>query len=74
MITRYPVMSFVVLTYLITWPFHTLGFILPDRAGITLSNEDTFQHVINVLTLNLGADRLTAFLVYTLGQFGQAHY
>ncbi len=28
MIKRYPVVSFVVLTYLITWPFHTLGFIL----------------------------------------------
>ena len=70
MVKRYPVVSFVVLTYLITWPFHILGFIMADRAGMTLSNEDNFQHVINLLTLNLGADRLAAFLVYNLGQFG----
>lgn len=70
MIKRHPVISFVVLSFLITWPLHTLGFVLANGAGISLSLEDNFHHLSDLLTLNTSWDRLAPFLVYTIGQFG----
>lgn len=70
MVKQYPVAAFVALTYLITWPFHILGFLLAEQAGISISNEDNFHHLSDLLTLNSTWDRLLPFLVYNLGQFG----
>lgn len=70
MFKRSPLVSFFVLTYLLTWPFHILGFILMTRAGGAISNEDGFRHFTDLLTLRISAERLVAYLIYNLGQFG----
>lgn len=70
MFKRYPVVGFVALAYLFTWPFQILGFLLAGNAGTAISNEDNFHHFSNILTLNIPGDRLLAYLVYNLGQFG----
>ncbi len=70
MVKRHPAISFFALTFLITWPFQTLAFILADMAGISLSLEDNFHHLSDLLTLNTSWDRLVPFLVYNIGQFG----
>jgi len=70
LIRRHPVVCFVVLTYLITWPFQIASMFLADSAGITFSNEANYQHFVNLLAGDLPADRLLAFGVFNIGQFG----
>lgn len=70
MIRRYPFASFVALAFLITWSCHIASILLATRAGISLSNEVNFNHLTAFVNGILNTDRLFAFLVYNLGQFG----
>ena len=65
MIKQHPLVSFFALTYLITWPFHLLGFVLADRAGTPISNEDNLRYLVD-----LTPSAMFPLLVYYLGQFG----
>jgi uncharacterized protein len=59
LISKHPVGSFVVLTYLITWPFQ-----------VELSNEDNYRHLTDLMTGDAAAEVLGVFLLFNLGQFG----
>jgi hypothetical protein len=72
MIRRHPVLSYFVLAFLITWPFHGLAFIAADRAGVAVSNEDNFVALVEALGTSVTWDGLLPFVVYNIGQFGPA--
>lgn len=70
LISKHPVGSFVVLTYLITWPFQVAALFRAESRGIELSNEDNYRHLTDLMTGDAAAEVLGVFLLFNLGQFG----
>lgn len=64
---RYPLISFVVLTYLITWTAQITAIVLASHTDFTLSNEANFGHFLSLFTGELRIDAALPYIVFSLG-------
>jgi len=70
MVRRQPVIAYFALAYAITWPLWIAGMVAAERAGVALSNEDNFHHLIGLFTGIAPAGTGAAFTLYLVGQLG----
>jgi membrane protease YdiL (CAAX protease family) len=66
-IRRYPLASFFVLAYAITWTFQLSGIFLAAKYGMSLSNETDFLYFLDLLKLKLPAEQAFTYILFTLG-------
>lgn len=64
---RYPLASFFVLAFLITWTFQLTAIALAPSQGMTLSNETNFLYWVDLLTLRLSAAQTLILALFGLG-------
>ena len=69
MIRRHPVVIYFALAYALTWPPWIAGMVVADRAGVALSNEDNFAHLVGLVSGGAPAGAGAA-LLFLSGQFG----
>lgn len=70
MIRRYPLASFVILTYLITWPLQIIAYGVATGGDFELSNEDNFGLFGDLLRGDISGDGALALALFNLGQIG----
>lgn len=66
-IKRYPLVSFFILAYAITWSFQLGGILLASGLGMRLSNETNFGYFLDLFSGSLVADQMFAYGLFTLG-------
>ena len=64
---KYPLVSFFVLAYLITWSFQLTGIVLAQAAGMTLNNESNLLHFLDLFGGKLSGQQALVYLVFSLG-------
>jgi uncharacterized protein len=67
LIRRYPLASFFVLAYAITWTLQLTGIFLAARQGMSLNNETNFLYFLDLLKMQLPSAQLLAYGLFTLG-------
>jgi membrane protease YdiL (CAAX protease family) len=67
LIKQYPLASFFVLAFLITWTFQLTAIVLASRYGMMLNNEANLLHFMDLLSLRLSLEQALAYAVFTLG-------
>ncbi|HEY0606594.1 MAG TPA: CPBP family intramembrane glutamic endopeptidase [Herpetosiphonaceae bacterium] len=67
LIKQYPLASFFVLAFLITWTFQLTAIALASRYGMTLNNETGLLHFMDLLSLRLSLEQALVYGVFTLG-------
>lgn len=70
MVRRHPVIAYFALAYALTWPLWIAGMVATERAGVTLSNEDNFRHITDLLSGDAATGIGAGLTLYALGQFG----
>lgn len=65
-IRKYPLVSFFVLAFLITWIFQTTAILLAPNQGITLNNENNMLYYVDLLTLRLSWGQVGVLGLFTL--------
>lgn len=66
-IKSYPLASFFVLAFSITWTLQLTGIALASQQGMTLSNETNFLYFVDALKMKLSPAQVLAYGVFTLG-------
>lgn len=66
-IRHYPLVSFFVLAYAITWTLQLAAIALASRNGMTLSNETNLLYFLDALGLRLSFGQALAYGLFTLG-------
>jgi membrane protease YdiL (CAAX protease family) len=66
-IKTYPLTSFFILAFTITWTLQLTGIVLASQQGMTLSNETNFLHFIDLLKMKLPPEQVLAYVLFTLG-------
>jgi membrane protease YdiL (CAAX protease family) len=66
-IRRYPLVSFFVLAYTITWSLQLTGIFLAADQGMKLSNETNFLYFIDLISLRLSSSQALVYFVFSLG-------
>lgn len=66
-IQRYPLVSFFVIAFAITWTLQITGIILASRQNMTLSNETNFLYFLELLKLKLSSAQFLAYGFFTIG-------
>jgi membrane protease YdiL (CAAX protease family) len=67
---RHPVVSFVILAYLITWGIQVPLIFFAHNRDVELSNEDNFHHFSDLIRLDASGDQAMSVLLFNVGQFG----
>lgn len=66
-IKLYPLTSFFVLAFIITWVLQLAGIFLASQQSMVLSNETNFLYFIDFLKMKLPPEQALAYLLFTLG-------
>lgn len=66
-IQRYPLFSFFVLAFVITWSLQLAGLFLASNQGMSISNEDNFLHFLDLVNGKLSSERFLAYGLFSLG-------
>ncbi|GEM44682.1 CPBP family intramembrane glutamic endopeptidase [Deinococcus cellulosilyticus] len=66
-IRQFPLLSFFVLAFGITWGFQVPAIVLAQQQGLTLSNEMNLQHFLSLFSPTGQVDSLLPYLLFTLG-------
>lgn len=72
MLRRYPIASFVLIAYAITWSLQIGSLWVAIRSGLELSNEDNARSFAGAFTGDVSGEQGLALLLFNLGQFGPA--
>ena len=72
MLRRYPIASFVLIAYAITWSLQIGSLWVAIRSGLGLSNEDNARSFAGAFTGDVSGEQGLALLLFNLGQFGPA--
>ena len=67
LIRRYPLISFFVIAFSITWFTQILGYVLAAGNDLALNNEDNLLNLFDLLSLRLSSGQAIAYLTFTLG-------
>ncbi len=67
LIKQYPLASFFVLAYAITWTLQLAAIFLAPAQGMSLSNETNFQYFLDLLGGRLNSAQALVYLLFTLG-------
>lgn len=66
-IKQYPLASFFVLAYAITWTLQLAAIFLAPAQSMTLSNETNFQYFLGLLGGQLNSAQAMVYILFTLG-------
>ncbi|MBE7535412.1 MAG: CPBP family intramembrane metalloprotease [Anaerolineales bacterium] len=66
-IQRYPLISFFVMAYAITWTLQLSGIFLAAQYEMTLSNETNFVYFLDFIQLKLSSEQALTYILFTLG-------
>jgi hypothetical protein len=67
LIKQYPLVSFFVLAYAITWTLQLTAILLAPSRGMTLNNETNFLYFIDLLSMRLSPGQALVYGLFTLG-------
>lgn len=66
-IQRYPLISFFILAYVITWTMQLTAIFLAAQNGMKLSNETNFLYFGALLKMQLPPEQVLTYAIFTLG-------
>lgn len=72
MVKRHPIVSFVLITYTITWSLQIGSLWIATRSGLELSNEENARNFVGAFAGDLPSEHWVALLLFNIGQFGPA--
>lgn len=67
LVKQFPLASFFVLAYAITWTFQLTAVFLAPAQGLSLSNETNFQYCLDLLGGRLNSAQAMVYILFTLG-------
>ena len=67
LIKQYPLASFFILAYAITWTLQLSAIFLAPAQGMSLSNETNFQYFLDLLSGQLNSSQAMVYILFTLG-------
>lgn len=67
LIKQYPLASFFVLAYAITWTLQLAAIFLAPGQGMSLSNETNFRYFLDLLGGRLNSGQAMVYFLFTLG-------